>query len=150
MKAVRIGAAVIAIAATLVVAGGVSAAQPQAVTITVNTDIEGLVDPFEAIGGLVCTAGMVSNVGGRFVGWQSGSHAMIIETKRFECADGTFDVLLRVNLDFATGDTAGTWSVLDGLGTYASLHGAGSITGDKTDPSASTILDTYTGAMHFD
>jgi hypothetical protein len=137
--------------ALLVTASGVSATEPQPVTITVVTGIGGFQAPFEAPpGGPICAAGTVSNVGGRFVGWQSGSHARIIETKRFECPDGTFDVLLRVTLDFESGDTIGTWSVLDGTSAYASLRGAGSITGDKTDPSATTILDTYTGGMHVD
>ena len=89
--------------------------------------------------------------GGDFIGWQSGFQAaQIILVKHFECPDGSFDVLLRVTLDFATGDTVGTWSVLHGTGAYASLHGAGSLTGDKSDPADKTILDVYIGAMHID
>jgi hypothetical protein len=59
-------------------------------------------------------------------------------------------VLLRVTLDFATGDTVGTWTVLGGTGAYASLHGTGSLTGDKVEPADPVILDTYTGGMHVD
>jgi len=150
MKARRIGMAVVTIAAMLAMANGASATQPQPVTITVVTDIGGFEDPFDAAGGLVCAAGTVSNAGGNFIGWQSGFQAQIILVKHFECPDGSFDVLLRATLDFATGDTVGTWSVLRGTGAYASLHGAGSLTGEKSDPTDETILDVYTGAMHID
>ena len=150
MKARRIGVALFTIAATLGMAGGVAAGQPQPVTITDLTQFDAFDNPFEATGGVICTAGTVSTVPDRFVGWQSGSHARILQVKSFVCPDGSFDVLLRVTLDFATGDTVGTWSVLNGSGAYASLHGAGSITGDKTDPEAMEILDIYTGVMHVD
>jgi hypothetical protein len=150
MKVVRIGTALSLVVAMLAMASGATATTPQPVTITVVTGIGGFEAPFEVAQGPICGAGTVSNVGGRFIAWQSGSHARIIETKRFGCPDGTFDVLLRVTLDFATGDTVGTWSVLAGSGAYASLHGAGSITGDKTVPDATEILDTYIGGMHLD
>jgi hypothetical protein len=79
-----------------------------------------------------------------------GSRAQVLVSQRFECPDGSFDVLLRVTLDFATGDTVGTWSVLGGTGAYASLHGAGSLTGDRVEPTDLVIFDTYTGRMHLD
>jgi len=150
MKAFRIGAAVVAIAASLALAGGASATEPQDVTITVVTHIGSFEDSFEASGGPICAAGIVSNIDGRFVGWQGGFQAQIIQTKRFDCPDGTFDALLRITLDFTSGDTFATWSVVDGTGAYAALHGAGSLTGDKTDPGAGSILDVYTGRMHID
>jgi hypothetical protein len=131
-----------AIAVMLAMPGGASAGQPQPVTITVLTQFDSF--------GVICAAGTVSTVPDRFVGWQSGSLARILQVKSFVCPDGSFDVLLRVTLDFATGDTVGTWSVLSGSGAYASLHGAGSITGDKADPEATEILDIYTGGMHID
>ena len=56
---------------------------------------------------------------------------------------------LRITLDFATAETVATWSVLDGTGAYASLHGAGTLTGDP-DRSTQSILDTYSGRMHID
>ena len=147
MKAARTGA-IVALAALLTMAGSVSASQPQPVQITVLTHIGGFEEPFEATGGVVCAEGLVSNGDGRFVGWQSGSQAQIIMVKQFVCADGTFDVLLRVTLDFATGDTAGTWSVLGGTGAYTTLRGAGSLTGDN--PGGEAILDVYVGTMHID
>ena len=148
MKAVRIGLALVTLAATLGMASGVAASSPQPVTITVVDT--GPADPFTASGGPICSAGNLSNVSVQFVGSQSGSHARILIVKRFVCPDGTFDILLRVVLDFETGDTVGTWSVIDGTEAYASLHGAGSLTGDKEGPEAQSILDTYSGGMHLD
>jgi len=146
MKRLRIGPALLAMCATLLLASGASASQSEPVTITVLTEIAGFEVPFEATGGVVCAEGMVSNVSGNFVGGQSGSQAQIILIKHFACDDGTFDVLLRVTLDFGTGDTVGTWSVLDGTGAYETLHGTGSLTGDGM---GDTILDVYVGSMHF-
>jgi hypothetical protein len=59
-----------------------------------------------------------------FNGGQSFAQAQLLISLRFECPDGSFDVLVRVTLDFASGDTVGTWSVLRGTGAYVSLHGA--------------------------
>jgi hypothetical protein len=90
----------------------------------------------------------VSNGRGNFVGGQSFTHAQIQVVQTFVCDDGTFDLLLRVALDFTSFDTVGTWSVLDGTGAYEGLHGTGSMAGDSL-PNF-TILDVYTGSMHFD
>ena len=148
MNRLRIAAATAAILATLGTAATASAAPPQAVSITVLTQVEGSGDQFAATGGVVCATGTVSNGPGHFVGGQSTSHAQILLVKEFVCGDGTFDVLLRVNLDFETGETVGTWSVLRGTGAYESLHGAGSIVGERQ--TGETILDTYTGRLHVD
>ena len=139
-------AAMAALTAATLLAGPALASSPQPVTITVVTTFEASSDPFAATGGVVCDEGKVANLGGRFVGAQSGTHAQIQLVKRFTCDDGTFDLLLRVTLDFETRDTVGTWSVLDGTGAYDSLRGAGTLTGDNTG--GETILDVYTGGMH--
>jgi hypothetical protein len=148
MTRARIGGLVVGLLAALALATSVSATSPRPVTITVLTNVDGNLDAFVSTGGLVCAAGEVSAVSSRFVGFQNGQHAQILVDKRFECADGRFDILLRVTLDFETCDTVGTWSVLDGTGAYATLRGAGSVTGDS--PCDDTILDVYTGSMHFD
>jgi hypothetical protein len=143
-----VGSVVAAFIAMLALAPAAAATPPTPVSITVQTTFEpGAVDPFTATGGVVCAAGSVSTPFAKLVGFQSNTHGQILVLKRFECADGTFDVLLRVTLDFATGDTAGTWSVLSGTGAYAKLHGAGKLTGDAGD---GAILDVYTGRMHVD
>jgi len=141
-------AALTALTATILLAGSAFASAPQPITITVVTGMEGSSDPFDATGGVVCEEGVVGNAGGHFVGWQSDTHAQILILKRFTCDDGTFDILLRVKLDFETSDTVATWSVVDGTGAYESLRGSGTLIG--TNDGGDTILDEYVGGMHID
>ena len=141
-------AALTALTATVLLAGSALASAPEPITITVVTGVEGSSDPFAATGGLVCEEGVVGNAGGHFVGWQSDTHAQILILKRFTCDDGTFDILLRVTLDFETNDTVATWSVVGGTDAYASLRGAGTLIG--TNNGDETILDEYVGGMHID
>ena len=144
----RISGLLVALVATLALATNVYATTPTPVTITVADHVDGSGNPFVSTGGLICAAGQVSNASSQFVGWQNGRHAQILIDKHFECDDGTFDVLLRVSLDFETCDTVATWSVLSGTDAYATLRGAGSLTGESD--CGDSILDVYTGAMHFD
>ena len=139
-------AALTALTATVLLAGSALASAPEPITITVVTGMEGSSDPFAATGGIVCEEGVVENAGGHFVGWQSNTHAQILILKRFTCDDGTFDILLRVTLDFETNDTVATWSVVGGTDAYASLRGAGTLIG--TNDGGETILDEYVGGMH--
>jgi hypothetical protein len=141
-------AALTALTATVLLAGPALASAPQPITITVVTGMEGSSDPFESTGGIVCAEGVVGNAGGQFVGWQSDTHAQILILKRFTCDDGTFDILLRVKLDFETSDTVATWSVVDGTDAYESLRGSGTLIG--TNDGGETILDEYVGGMHID
>jgi len=140
----------VALVAMLAFAGGASATEPQAVEITVVTHIDGFEDPFEATSAVICAEGTVSNAGGRFIGWQSGAQAQIILVKHFVCPDGTFDVLLRVTLDFESSDTVGSWSVLSGTGAYVALHGAGTLTGDNSGErrSSTSTLARCTSTEH--
>jgi hypothetical protein len=141
-------AALTALTATILLTGSALASAPEPITITVVTGMEGSSDPFSATGGVVCEEGVVGNAGGQFVGWQSDTHAQILILKRFTCDDGTFDILLRVKLDFETSDTVATWSVVGGTGAYESLRGSGTLVG--TNDGGDTILDEYVGGMHID
>jgi hypothetical protein len=143
----RIGLTLLAALTALSAISTASAAPPTAVTITSDTSFESPTSTFDATGGVICGTGTVSNVFTLFVGFQSNTHAQILVLKRFVCPDGTFDILLRVSLNFADLSTKGTWSVLDGTGAYAKLHGAGTITGENRGTS---VFDTYTGKMHID
>jgi hypothetical protein len=153
MRSIRFGAAVAAVVVTLALPAGAAATQPEPVTITVETQLF-VENTFDATGGLVCATGTVSPLGGgptgatrTFNGGQSFAQAQLLVSLRFECPDGSFDVLVRVTLDFATGDTVGTWSVLRGTGAYVSLHGAGSTTGDWD---GQVVSVTHSGNMHLD
>ena len=142
------GSMLAALIALLALAPAAAATPATPISITVDTSFDpGAVDPFVSTGGVVCSAGSVSTPITRFVGFQSDTHAQILIVKHFVCADGSFDLLLRVKLDFATQDTVGTWSVLGGTGAYARLHGSGTLTGDGMGTS---VLDVYTGKMHVD
>jgi len=147
MKRLRIGGVLVGLVAALALATNVYATTPQAVTFTVETRLENH-DPFASTGGLICATGEVSTMDRRVTGWQNESHAQILLVKQFECADGTFDVLLRVTVDFASCDTVGTWSVLGGTGAFERLRGAGMLNGDSD--CVEVIVDTYVGSVHVD
>jgi len=139
------------IAASVVALGvtaSATATAPAPVTISnAATLVPGAVDPFTSTGGVVCAAGTVSTPFALFTGFQSGFKAQILVGKHFVCSNGTFEVLLRVTLDFSSGETQGTWSVVSGTGAYAKLHGGGMITGT---PIPGGIQDEYEGGMHID
>jgi hypothetical protein len=138
-------AALLAVGA-LIAAGTAGATPPQAVTLTVDTIfVPGSVDEFTSTGGVVCASGEVTTPWGLFVGGQNGTHGQLLVAKHFVCADGTFDATLRVRLDFATGETEGTWSIVSGTGAYRRLHGGGDISGGPTETG---ILDEYSGKLN--
>ena len=82
-----------------------------------------------------------------FTGFQSGFKAQILVGKHFVCSNGTFEVLLRVTLDFSSGGTHGTWSVVSRTGAFTKLHGGGEINGTEI---LGGIQDEYEGEMHID
>ena len=139
-----VAAALVAVAA-LVAAGTAGATPPQPVTIAVDTIfVTGNVDKFTSTGGVVCASGEVTTPWILFAGGQSGTHGQLLVAKHFVCPDGTFDAHLRVRLDFETGETEGTWSIVGGDGAYKRLHGGGRIVGDPTETG---ILDQYGGKL---
>ncbi len=147
-KRLVLGPLAAAVMAMLAFVGAAVASPPQPVTLSVLTMIApGAVDKFTSTGGVICSSGTATTDVRHFVGFQSGNQAQILLVKHFVCDDGsgTFDLLLRAKLDFATSDTVGTWTVIGGTGEYARLHGAGKLTGKGM---GETVLDEYTGTMH--
>jgi hypothetical protein len=130
---------------TLTAPAVASPGQPVTITLLSTIDPPDAVDPFTSTGGIVCATGEVSTVRTVFAGGQSGFHAQITTVKHFECANGSFDLLVRVTLDEVTFNTEGTWTVLRGTGAFAKLHGSGSITGTRV---GDKVLDEYIGSMH--
>lgn len=147
---------VAALAGSLVAAAASRAAAipPADVEIVSPIDLTNGTGSFDVVadeGDVLCDAGSVVNLFSLFVGGQSGSHAQILVVHQFTCDDGSgsFLLTLRVKLDFATGTTTASWSVLDGTGAYEKLHGSGSLVGTPSC-GPDCILDTYTGAIHID
>ena len=137
--------------ALMLFAAPVQATTPAEVQIRIETTVpsEGLpFGPFTATG-LVCPSGETIDVFGRSVGFESGNRLQILVVKKFTCADGsgTFSLLFRVHITFQPFSDTFTWSVLDGTGAYARLHGSGSGFGTPT-PNGAT--DNLTGGMHID
>jgi hypothetical protein len=138
---------VIASLALVVVAAPASAASPpEPVTITGTVLFPAGTGTFTATEPL-CPSGTIQQLAGLFVGGPTTSFARIAVRHEFTCTDGSgsFVLQLTVRLD-ATGTTF-RWSVLSGTGDYAKLHGTGTGTGSFI---TGGIVDTYTGAVHFD
>jgi hypothetical protein len=85
-----------------------SGGQPVTLTVLSTIDPEAI-DPFTTT-----PEGEVRTLFITFVGAQSGTHRQINAVKLFICPTGTFEVHLRVTLDFETHGTNGTWSVAHG------------------------------------
>jgi hypothetical protein len=149
MGRIRVIAAALTVIGVLALTAPAAASPPQPVTLSVLTVLSNPSDPFTSTGGIVCSSGTVSTISALFVGGQSNQHAQIIVEKHFVCPDGTFDVLLRVTIDFSDASTAGTWSVIRGTGAYSGLHGSGTLVGTAVDPGIS-IQDEYSGKLHID
>src|SRR6516225_10158150 len=94
---------------SLAVSGVASASQPQPVTISVQTVFSDQSDPFTTTGGVVCQTGSVSTLSVKFEG-RNGTHTQLLVRKQFACPNGTFDLLLQVTGDNATGNDSGTWA----------------------------------------
>lgn len=132
------------IATAAAVAGAALASPSQPVTISVQTVFSDPSDQFTTTGGVVCQTGSVSTPSVKFEG-RNGTHTQLLVRKQFACPDGTFDLLLQVTGDNASGNDSGTWAVNGGTGAYKLLHGTGNIVGTSTGPNS--IDDEYAGSM---
>lgn len=113
----------------------VSAAAPEAVTITSNMTFPGQDQPnfgdFTATGpavtaGLICSSGDVFDIRYVFGGFQSDRGVQIQVVKAFVCdvTGDTIYIKLQVHVN-PDGTESFTWVVLDGTGPYAKLAGSG-------------------------
>jgi hypothetical protein len=145
--------------AVLSVAGPTTAAPAQHVHIVspVTFDPNGNHGSFAANGpavgaGLICASGTFFDTAIAFRGFQSGHAVQIYVAKTFTCpGSGTFDVKLQINASF-DGTERFAWSITDGTGAYASLHGAGTgstvPTFDPNDPENQIgNVNTYDGVL---
>ena len=141
--------AVVVAGMILGLAGPASASVPAPLRVEGQVSLPDGSGTFAAIGP-VCPAGAIETLRDQGVAGESGRHFEVLVVHRFSCADGsgTFDLLLQVHLDFVPDySDEFTWSVLDGTGAWAQLHGYGTGFGIRTD---SGVYDTYEGSVHVD
>jgi hypothetical protein len=125
----------------LIVVAPVAAVERQAISITATTTFDEFVDTFTADGLPGCTVGTVEN--GPVHVQFTPAPGIFAGFKVFDCgSDGGF--VLRLNARFGPGGSVGTWSVVDGWGSVAGMHGAGKLTGDPIDGG---IIDNYEGSV---
>jgi len=148
--------AMLAVITLIPIAGPVTAASPEDVTIvshvTFNPDGPNYGD-FTASGdavdsGLVCASGTFVDTAIRFAGFQSNRGTVqLLVVKEFTCSDGsgTFVVKLQIQANFDTGIESFTWVVLRGTGDYASLRGGG--TGSTVPNAPIGNINTYEGFL---
>ena len=137
-------ALVVAILAAAVGVVPAVAAPPQTTTFTVVEQFDPESGVFTSDGSVVCPTGTSSNetFGS---GFQSDRGVIFHVRKTITCNDGTGTFILQIQarLGFNVGDmTYGPWVVLSGTGRYASLNGAGTVTGTQT---AGGVSDVYVG-----
>lgn len=139
-----------ALALALVVPGVATATTPQPVTFY-GTFTEGSnLGTFYGAPAPLCASGTTTDVAGLAAGFQSGTRLQLLVAKEFACAgsDDTFTLLLQVHIRFPPDEANRfTWTVLDGTGAFANLHGRG--TGSAV-PTATGGVDTYVGSIHLD
>lgn len=131
-----------------------AAAAPQSleVTIEVDTMFEGpVVFPsyFIASGpavdaGLICASGVVYDPRTIVAGPPDASRLNFHITKQFVCDDGSgeFFINLMAHVVFDPYNDVGTWNMMKSSGTYAGLHGRGTLVGT---PIEGGVHDSYTG-----
>jgi hypothetical protein len=135
-----------------------AATTPSDVAIEVESSLLGQPGPFTASGsavddGLICDSGLVYDLTGKASGF-SPTGFNFSGIKGFDCADGSggFAVNLQARIDFRKG-VSFSWNVIDGVGAYEKLHGAGSGFGIPGVPCGNPnecILDVYDGGLHVD
>ena len=116
------------------------------VTMTVTTTFGQDTNPFTATGlGEDCTWGLVYEGGANFVA--SPALGVFAGYKVFDCEGGGEDgFVVRLNARFGPFDPIGTWAVVAGWGDFASMSGAGKLTGDPFGD-GSGVTDNYFGTI---
>ena len=94
-------------------------------------------------GGIICPSGDTMDV----VFWASGFHTIqginFHIVKRFTCADGSGEFLVKLEVRADKHDGKFNWVIVEGTGQYEDLHGAGH--GFGVDGTPSYVHDIYDG-----
>ena len=141
VRAARAALAAVAILALAVPVTG--AAQPSAVTITLDAPFGGGSESFTAAGAF-CDAGTAETFDLRIVGRRSAASFHL--NKTLTCTDGSGT--LTISVDAATrfgkpGDQGG-WAVISGTGDWAGASGGGVLVGTYYDGG---VIDVYAGSI---
>jgi hypothetical protein len=121
-------------------------AAPAVTTITIDVNFSG--QELFTSGGLICPSGVA--VTDPFMGAGGGRQGRgaftfhLIKTLTCDDGSGWFRIKVEAGTSPTSSGTVGGFSVVDGTGAYASLHGAGSLQGTFTPTG---ILDVYTGRL---
>jgi len=142
------------VVALAVLAAGGSAKPPPPLGVSfVVTETFGAGGPFQASGlavdfGLVCPAGSTVDLGERVApnNGQTDAGVNFTSFKRFDCTGGSFEVKLQVRLN-KNGDNF-NWTITDGTGAYATLHGSGQGYGIYPTTPPPDVTDYYFGTVH--
>ena len=146
---VAIGIGVLAVAS---ITSATLASQSTAITIETSKAPGPVVGTFSAHGALT-DVGSIVNVA--FTPSASGAQTFGVTHVKilFTGASGTFTINAQI-VEYLTSDPnvltdTGTWTVIDGTGAYAGLHGVGTVSG-TVDDNVNLISRTYAGFVHFD
>jgi hypothetical protein len=123
--------------------------EPGAVTIETTKPFGPAPGRFSTSGALA-ESGSFSNSSLIVVGSSASGSVTVHVTQRFVGALGTFTLRADIT-QTATGDPRvladdGTWAIIDGSGTYATLRGRGRVTG-TADDNQDLITRTYAGVV---
>jgi hypothetical protein len=145
MRRILAYSVVLGLMLALVAAAPVSAGTRTAVTMTVTTTFGQDANPFTATGLPGCSSGLVYEGGANFVA--NPSLGVFAGYKVFDCGgDGNADFVVRLNARFGPFDPIGTWAVVAGWGDFASMSGAGRLTGDPFGDGIG-VVDNYFGTI---
>ena len=135
----------------LPLASGAAASQRSAVTIETQKPFGPSPGTFSATGA-ISDSGTFVNSSISFGGLGAPNFVSVHVTQTFEGALGTFTLRAEIK-ETETEDPdvltdQGTWTVIDGTGSYETLRGGGQVTG-TADHNANVISRTYTGTVRF-
>jgi hypothetical protein len=121
------------------------ATAPQALTIAVD---RGGAGDFWSASGAFTDSGMLADSPQR-PPTRTGTYHVV---RTYSGSGGTFDVRADVKITATATpgvfDVSGYWTIISGTGTYANLHGTGTLT-ETFDANAGTVTGTWEGTVHF-
>jgi len=144
---VRIASIAVALALALVLPAAALAGPPAPVTFH-GTFVEGAgTGTFYDFPDPACPSGTTQDLFKHGAGFQSGQKVQLLLDKVFTCAGSGDTFTLQLAVHILIGPVYGnrfTWTVVDGTGHFASLHGAGTGSAVATPTGG---IDTYVGQL---